>query len=126
MKHLIVMVLAISVLSGCNSHAYFDEAQILLKDAETVLLKKGICSDQQDCSTRQLVTFEAGGWSFGPWSGGRVHIHVYQINDNSVTQSLHDSFIQRHSDMLDISVYLHVYASKHGDTNVKIAGYVYK
>lgn len=126
MKHILTIAFALSFLSGCNSHAYYDEAQIFLDDVQTILISNGMCNDKQDCSNKQLVKFEAEGWSLGPWSGGGVNISIYQINNNAVVQSLHSSFSHRRLEMPQAHVYLNAYSSKHGEPKVKIAEYAYR
>lgn len=126
MKHILFIAFILSFLSGCNSHAYYDEAQIFISDVHNIFIKNAVCESKQDCSNRELVKFEAGGWSLGPLSGGGVSISVYQISSDAVVQILHSTFSQRHSEMPDVPVQLHAYSSKHGATKVKIAEYAYQ
>ena len=126
MKQIFTIVFAASLLSGCSSHAYYDEAQIFLGDVQHILISNGMCDNKQDCSNKQLVKFEAGGWSFGPWSGGGVNISVYQVTGEAIVQALHSSFSSRRTEMPKVSVYLHAYSTKHGEPKTILAEYAYQ
>jgi len=126
MKQILTIVFAASLLLGCSSHAYYDEAQIFLGDVQKILISNGMCDSKQDCSNKQLVKFEAGGWSFGPWSGGGVNISVYQITEGAIVQALHSSFSSRRTEMPDVPIYLHAYSTKHGEPKVILAEYAYQ
>ena len=126
MKNILTIAVAASFLSGCSSHAYYDEAQMFLDDAQNILINNGLCNSKQDCSNKELLKFEAGGWSLVSLSGGGVNISVYQINKNTVVQKLHSAFNRRRSEMPQVPIYLHVYSSKHGEPKTGIAEYAYQ
>ncbi len=126
MKNILTIAFALTSLSGCSSHAYYDEAQVFISDVERIIIKNGMCLSKQDCSNKEIVKFEAGGWSFGLWSGGGINISVYQINKDAVVQQLHSSFNYRRSEVSQVPVYLNAYSSKHGEPKTQIAEYAYQ
>lgn len=126
MKKVITLLYSVILLSGCDSHFYYNEANLLIGDVKNVLIENGMCEKEQGCLNKELVKFEAGGWSLGPWSGGGVYINVYQVKSEKIVQDLHASFINRHLDMQKVPVYLNVYSTEHGKNKIKIAEYSFQ
>lgn len=110
-----------SLLFGCSSHAYYNEAMAYVAVAEQTLDESGICKGQKSCSVKSLVKFEAGGWQLGPFSGGGVFINVYEISDPAVAKQLISRFNDQYKALPDVPITLHVYSSAHGQPEKLLA-----
>ena len=70
---------------------------------------------------RELVKYEAGGWSIGPVSWGGVTLNVYAVSDPEAIQPLEESVRQAQSRLKTVKVDLNVFSSKHGEPRIKLA-----
>jgi hypothetical protein len=103
------------LLAGCNSHAYYEEAQSYVSEAQQVLVDAQWCQKRAPCSENDLVKFEAGGWQLGPLNYGGVYINVYQVDDSSVGERIIARFREKHKSMPGVAVHVRIYATKHNE-----------
>lgn len=75
-------------MSGCSSHRYAKEAEVVADAVTEVLIRLGQCASVQTCQRAKMVFWEGGGWQFGPWQGGGVRINVYRVSDVTVANAL--------------------------------------
>ena len=111
----ILIFVASILLMGCDSHAYYVEAQNYVSEAQQVLKDEQWCSKRASCSVNDLVKFEAGGWQLGPLNYGGVYINVYQVDDSSVSGKIIARFREKQKGMPGVPVHVKVYASKHNE-----------
>ena len=117
MPHRAVLTLfALVHLTGCSSHAYSEQAQIYVSEAQRVLVDARVCQERAPCSVNNLVKFEAGGWKLGPLSYGGVYINVYEIDDSAIANKIISRCREKHKTMPDVTVHVRIYASKHGES----------
>ena len=106
---------------GCNSHAYWAEAQQYHAAACDVLVGRGICSDEQDCQRKEVLFAEGGEISLGVIRWGGVHITLYQVQDEKVVEDISAKFKEVHARLGKPAVTLSVYKSGHLESKVKLA-----
>src|SRR5688572_31235366 len=110
----LLVVTSLVLLAGCSPGAYHKEAQIYIAEAQEVLSElheRRLCETQMICP---MVKFRAGGGKLGPVNFGGVSINVYDVRDSAIANKLISRFKQKHAELPDVPVSLHVYASKHG------------
>src|SRR5664279_3134511 len=107
---------ALAFLAGCDSHAYYDEAQTCVSEARQVLIDARWCQAQIEkqipCSTNDLVKFEAGAWRMGHLTHDGVYIHIYQVDDPAIAQKIIDRVREKHKSIPNVAVRVFVYGSK--------------
>lgn len=121
MRLILAGILA-AAISGCNSHAYHAEATQLADAACKSLVMSGAASSEADCQFRDLVKYEAGGWSLGPVSWGGVTLNIYAVSDPTAIQAVEASIRQARARLGKVKVDLNVFSSKHGEPRVRLAG----
>lgn len=120
------LVLAVTSLPGCDSHAYYDEATKYANLTTATLIASGRCQSDSECSKKELVFFEAGGISMGSLRLGGVHINVYQESDAQFVKQLADNLTALKAQIGGPSVTLTVYRNAHLETPVRFQEVVVK
>ena len=75
-----------TTVAACNSHAYYSEAMQYHATARTVLIARGICTNDEDCQKKKLLFAEGSEFSLGfiEWGGARVSL--YQTQDAALVE----------------------------------------
>jgi hypothetical protein len=119
-------LLAVVACSGCNSHAYYREAQQYVKVAQGVLISRGVCSNSDDCQKKHILFWEAGAVTLGSASWGGVGITLYETSDSALVDEITTQFRKLHSELKEPKVTLTVYRSKHLEPDRKLTETVFK
>ena len=107
-------LLILAATSGCSSHAYDAEARLYADATTAIFIASGLCSTINDCAAKELVKWEAGGYSLGPIRGGGVQINVYQVTSAGIWARLTGEFRSVHSRLPKHTVTLTAYPGPHG------------
>ena len=84
---------------GCNSHAYYREAMQYQSLARTVLVSRGVCSNEQDCQKKKLLFAEGGELSLGFVSWGGANITLYETTDAALVEEVSTQFRELHAQL---------------------------
>jgi hypothetical protein len=103
------------LVSGCNSHAYFNEGMQYMAETEKLLVEQRVCAGSADCSSKGIVFWEAGGWAIGPFKGGGVYITVYKISDLRIAEKIIEGCKTIHSRIPDVPVTVTIFSNAHID-----------
>jgi len=112
---LVTCFVFLGLLVGCNSHAYYNEAQQYLAAVEAVLIEHGVCNDKTDCSQKQIAFFASGGWKIGPYKGGGVTITVHKVIDTAIARRVIESCRKLHTQIPEVPVSITVFSNPHID-----------
>jgi hypothetical protein len=123
---LLLSLLAVIASSGCNSHAYYREAQQYVKVAQSVLISRGVCFNSDDCQKKHILFWEAGAVTLGSVSWGGVGITLYETNNSALVDEVATQFRTLHSELKAPEVTLTVYRSKHLEPHSKLTEVVIK
>ncbi len=84
-----------------------------LSAARTALISANRCTSDADCSAKQLLFWEAGGFALGPVQTGGVGINVYQESSLELAANLEQAFSKIHTFRGKPKVTLTIYRNKH-------------
>jgi len=112
--------------SGCNSHSYHAEALQYVQVAGGALAARDACINEEDCTAKNLLFFEAGEVSIGGLRWGGVHVNVYDTKDSEVVEEIANMFKELHAKIKGPVVTLTVYSSKHTESKVEFRRVVFK
>ncbi len=110
---LLLALLFSAATSACSSHAYKTEAESYAEATTRIFIASGLCSSTNDCAAKELVKWEAGGYSLGPIRGGGVHINVYRFPSAGIWDRLSAEFRTVHSRLPKHKVTLTAYTGPH-------------
>ena len=106
-------------LAACSSHRYYAEAMQYHALATAILVRRGICSDPQDCQRKELLFAEGGEFSLGLVAWGGAYITLYRTNTDALVQEISAAFRDLHTKLKLPKVVLTVYSSARGESKVK-------
>lgn len=112
-RHCLPALLLLLAAAGCSSHAYEAEERSYAEAATSILVSSGLCSSASDCAGKELVKWQAGGYSLGPVQGGGVRINVYQLSSAETWRRLSTEFHAVHSRLPAHEVTLTAYRGPH-------------
>lgn len=108
-------LIACLAVTGCSSHAYYNEAMRYMEQTTQTLIEEGLCSDRADCSRKEMALWSAGGWKIGPFVGGGVGIQVYRVSDEGTAKKIVDRARSLHAQIPDVPVTVTIYSNAHID-----------
>ena len=121
LRHLMLLAATLFLLAGCSSHAFHEQALQYQAEAVSVLVSSGQCSDGNDCQSKQLVLFEAGGGSLGPFRWGGVTINMYGQTEKAAYSAVLHALTGKHRSLGGPSVHLVAHTSSHGQPKAVLA-----
>ncbi len=86
-----------------------------MEQTQQVLIEEGQCSDDADCTRKEMALWSAGGWKIGPLTGGGVTINVYKISSAEIARKIVDRCRTLHSQIPSVPVSVTVYSNAHID-----------
>ncbi len=95
---------------------YYEEALQYVKVTKSVLIEAGLCSSDSDCSKKELVFWEAGGFVLGPIRTGGVHLNLYQQSSLQFVSKLEVELAKIHVRIGGPDVTLTAYRNKHSES----------
>lgn len=103
------------LLTGCNSHAYYNEAMRYMELTRQVLIEEGLCSNNDDCSRKEMAMWSASGWKVGPLTGGGVSIEVYKVTSSEIAAKIVTQCKALHNEIPGVPVNVTVFSNAHLD-----------
>jgi hypothetical protein len=119
MKSILISIF-LAILSGCSSHAYYNEAMRYMEVTKEVLIESGICKDPGDCTKKEAAFWTAGGWKVGPFAGGGVTITLYRVSNLQIAQKVIDKCKALHNKIPNVPVQITVYSNKRDESSEKL------
>jgi hypothetical protein len=98
---LLVLLVLMICLIGCESGEYNDKAHQLIDSIETVLISENLCKDTKDCNSKQYVLYALG---------KGINIFIYGITDTGIINKIVETVIQDHKKNPAISYDLTIYS----------------
>jgi hypothetical protein len=100
--------------------AYQDEAMRYMQQTESVLIEEGLCSDDKDCSRKEMAFWTAGGWKIWRFTGGGVTIATYNVPSAAIANKIINRCKAFHSKNPNVPVTVTVYSTSyhHGISKV--------
>jgi len=114
MKHsrMFALVLA-TFIAGCGHGHNYEQTSVYYRAIRDVLIAKGLCRDERECDTREMILSEGG-----TFKGSPVHVNVYNVADpTTVNEIIEAARAARPS--ATVGVELRITGSKHLDTPYK-------
>lgn len=112
LSRLLVPALA-AIAVGCGPGHNYEQASIYGAAIRPVLIARGLCRDQQDCSHKEMILVEGGTFSSSP-----VHVNVYNVADPNAADALVEA-VRSVRSSAKVGVELRITASRHLDTPYK-------
>lgn len=109
------VLFSVWILGGCSSHAYYNEAMRYMEQTKQALIEEGLCSNETDCTSKEMALWRAGGWKIGPLTGGGVEINVYKVSSAEIAKKIVDRCKTVHSQIPSVPVVVTVYSNAHID-----------
>jgi hypothetical protein len=86
-----------------------------MEQTQQVLIEEGQCSNDVDCTRKEMAFWTAGGWKIGSLTGGGVTINVYKVSSTEIAKKIVDRCRTLYSQMPSVPVSVTVYSNIHID-----------
>jgi len=106
------------LLSGCGEQ-YRNESAIYVDAAKTALIAKGVCLNEADCNSKEMLFWDDGEHLWDIFPKDVTYIFLYNTHDVEVVNAVVAELKKTQDKLLKPRVVLNVYKSKHQEKKVK-------